>query len=95
MSKHKKTRQEKIIADLRRQLLQTERIIPLSSPQSVSEESQQYNNSPVRVSSLQTAPYLFSDLLRTSLVTCAIIAGEFTLLFLLKKHLIILPTLSF
>ena len=97
MAKQKKTRQEKIIADLRRQLALTERKPSFSIPPSTSLKPQQkyiVPIVPIKTISL-TNSYLLPDLTKTTLVTSAILAGELVLFFLLKKQILILPMVKF
>lgn len=94
MAKQKKTRQEKIIADLRRQLTQTKRKLPTSiiSP-SISLTAQPQYNMPIKTAFPHS--YLLPDLTKTSLVTSIILIGEFVLFFLLKKQILVLPMITF
>ncbi len=87
MTRHKKNRQEKIIADLRRQLSQTERKLPTRPSSILLAPQPQYAEyiSPSKTVSIQISPYLLQDLIKTSLVTGAIVVGELGLLFLLKR----------
>lgn len=97
MSKHKKTRQQKIIADLRRQL-----ILGGGYPQSplVFAKPKEVKNNylevlPTSTTSLQNYPYIKRDLLKTVLLTGSIVVVELLLSFLLKTHLIKLPMGNF
>ena len=86
MSKHKKTLKEKIIADFNRQVYSFENKntpLNISAPKIVvNENSQSYT-------------YVVDDVLKTIILTAAIIAGEVILFFLLKNHVIILPKISY
>jgi len=86
MSKHKKTRKEKIIADYRHQvyILENKNIAVNSSaiPKAVNENS--YFNT-----------YILKDVLKTGILTCSIIAMEVVFFFLLKKHLFLIPNLNY
>jgi hypothetical protein len=86
MSKHKQTRKEKIIADYRHQvyILKNKDIfisnaIPVTN---VGENS--YSNT-----------HIAQDVLKTGMLTCTIIAAQVILFFLLTKHIISIPNLSY
>jgi hypothetical protein len=84
--KHKKTRKQKIAADFRHQ------VYVLRS-----------NNAPLDKSTPAIAvvenPYLNThvakDVLKTSILTCSIIALQIILYFLLKRHIITLPIVMY
>lgn len=97
MSKHKKTRQQKIIADLRRKIQQTQILHhPDSSnfQKTVSFVPLVTQHTVPRVIE-KTYPYLSHDLLKTTVATSSIVFLELFLFFLLKKHIIVLPMLHF
>lgn len=106
MSKRKKTRQQKVIADLRRQLIQT------TSNGSTTPSIKLNGNNPdttttkglysLNVSVPQQgntiivrAEYLKHDLLKTCMVTAAIVACELILFFGLKQHIFSLTGLQY
>lgn len=102
MSNHKKTRQQKIIADLHRKLQSV-------SPATKSIEANSDQKSlPVRPSfSLAFTPsmhtpqrtisyaYIGHDLKKIVLVTMGIVFFESVLFFLLKNHILVLPFVQF
>ena len=107
MSKRKKTRQQKQIADLRQKLHH------LSPTQSSEESNTQIQNSlstqsnrltytPVSTPQLQKTaafaysnPYLKHDLAKTALLVVAVVVFEMVLLFILKQHILVLPFANF
>ena len=86
MSKHKKTRKEKIIADYRHQVyILKNKNTPFDIP-------------PVAVTTNEDAHfsvYALKDVLKTGLLTCSIVAAEIILFFLLKRHIILIPNLNY
>lgn len=84
----KKTRQQKIIADLHRRLLmtKTESIKTTPSPQSETTNIKHLT---------YTNPYLVKDLKKTAMLTAGIVLGQLFLFFLLKQHLLVLPGISY
>jgi len=96
----RKTRQQKIIADLRRQLTKTvepinldtvvEKKTPIKQGITLPERSQ---TSPQRLT--YTNPYLINDLRKTAILTSCIIVAQFFLFFLLRQHILILPGISY
>lgn len=105
MPKYKKTKQQKIIKDLRRKLLYNtpssktpeEKAETVSLPQ-VNEKTialQNYNlstsNIPKVTDSKSNNPYLIHDLKKTGILTGTIILAQIVLLFLLKYHILVLP----
>lgn len=108
MSKHKKTRQEKIISDLRHKLQIQNQIT--SSPETPTLKYEFKRNSGIGVKSntikfnnqqktnlteVKTYPYLIHDLLKTGILTLSIVILECLLLFSLKSHMLNLPGLNF
>lgn len=81
MTRKRRTRQQKIISDLRRQLMQTE-AIPQVSPR---------NNivfAPLPPpKTIVSNPYVFSDLLRTAVVSTALVGCELVLFFAMQRFL--------
>jgi hypothetical protein len=86
MSKHKKTRKEKIIADYRHQVYILEnKNIPVNSPaipDSINESS-------------YFSTYILKDVLKTGILTCSIIVAEIIFFFLLRKHVFLIPNLNY
>ncbi|MEK7517724.1 MAG: hypothetical protein AAB583_04190 [Patescibacteria group bacterium] len=77
---HKKTREQKIAADLRRQhFAYTE-----TASHSIS-----------NASAISTHSYIKHDILKTFLLTAFIIGFQIILFILLKNHIIVLPMVSY
>lgn len=92
MSKAKKTRQQKIIADLRRKVV-------LQSPQHYYTVTKPLEK-PVMTQSFQkehvyASPFLFSDLRKTMFITTVVIGIELALFFLLVKQIITIPMVNY
>ncbi|OGH37512.1 MAG: hypothetical protein A3B44_02875 [Candidatus Levybacteria bacterium RIFCSPLOWO2_01_FULL_38_21] len=89
----RKTRKQKIIADLHRQLytLKSREASSLKS-----EEAPKRQEIP-SISSADTKvySYLIKDISKTAVVTTAIIIGQFIFFFLLKNHLVKIPGLNY
>ena len=86
MSKHKKTRKEKIVADYRHQVYILEnKNIPLNNPPvaTIVHESAHFNT------------YALKDILKTGILTCSIVAAQIVLFLLLKRHIILIPNLNY
>ncbi len=98
MSKDKKTRQQKVIADLRRKLNNTKNnqisTVPTVSLKSVN-LSQISMTKPTFTSTINSGAYLISDLKRTTFLTAILVGAEIILLFLLKHKIINLSMLQF
>ena len=104
MSKRKKTREQKIISDLRRKITLSRQPNQIkTSTQDVNSETPQKaftfsipsimpqkNN----VQSSTIYPYLFSDLRKTTALTGLILCVELLLFFLMKNHLLTLFSLG-
>jgi hypothetical protein len=85
-ARHKKTRKEKIIADYRHQvyILKNENM-PLDKPAlAVTVNENSYLNI-----------HILKDVLKTGILTSVIIALQLILLFLLQKHIIMLPIVKY
>ena|SRR3989339_653465 len=102
MNKHKKTREQKIISDLRRRLsLQAETVkktIPEEEIKRTKELNYNYNASqmPVKPSTvIYTHEYLRKDLSKTAFLTFSIIAFELLLFLLFKNQILRLPFIGF
>lgn len=91
MSKDKKTRQQKIIADLRRRLAEPATQREYSPQDSLPTSAFKYrleNHQPTDSfvsSSVNTYSYLVHDLLKTVYVTCGIVTLELLLFYFGKK----------
>ena len=96
----RKTRQQKIIADLRRQLIKTsvpikvestmekkESPMPIATPREHIQVSQQ------RLT--YTNPYLAKDLRKTAFLTSCIVVAQLFLFILLRQHILLLPGISY
>ena len=109
MAKKKKTRQQKIIADLRRQIyasqpesnLLVEKIEKKvekqdqSSGFSIKESYLTENKKTFSTSGLVNTSYLINDLRKTALLTLSIIAVQLVLLFILRSHIFVLNGLIY
>lgn len=105
MGKYKKTRKEKIITDLRHKLnaVKNQNLYAIVTPteqitiqkKSTIEPVDQNVNSPVTTTLINSYPYLKHDVLKILILTLAIVTFQIALLFILKRHLIILPGLRF
>jgi hypothetical protein len=100
MAKKKKTRQQKIIADLRRQIPTSQNLTVSYEPKREAEKIQ-ITQLP-KVSTFKNPgittinpTYLIKDLQKTTILSLAIVAGQFILLFLLKNHIISIGGLSY
>lgn len=97
MSKRKKTRQQKIITDLRRKLILDTRYpqspLVFAKPKEIKNNYQ--DALPTSTALLQNYPYIKRDLLKTAFLTGSIVVLELLLSFLLKTHLIKLPMGNF
>ena len=107
MAKKKKTRQQKIIADLRRQVYASQ---PESNPLIVEkktekkEESVSFNlkesflpekKQSSSTSTLVNTSYLINDLRKTTILTLSIVALQLVLLFILRSHIFVLNGLIY
>ncbi|MGH7245903.1 MAG: hypothetical protein ACREGI_03150 [Candidatus Levyibacteriota bacterium] len=102
MGKHRKTREQKIITELRRKLTQTslndlpkdQDITPVHHEEKPSHITYQFS---VKKSIAQTAttPYLFHDLQKTIFLSLAVIAAEIILFTFLRNHIISLPFIGY
>jgi hypothetical protein len=92
MGNKQKTRKEKIIADLRRQLYS------LGNQGVASSENykpKHTGNSKVVTTTLNAYPYLLHDILKTGILTMSIVACQVILFLILKKHILVLPIVSY
>lgn len=89
MGKYKKTRQEKIITDLRRKLNTTSNTLGSLS------KVTQPNPVSVNPSTIDLNQYLIGDLSKTAFLTGLIILVEFFIFVLLKNRVFVLPAISF
>lgn len=98
MRKHKKTRKEKLIADLHRKLQLQKRVATVNSaPQYRIEKTfrakQTIQTDSIVVKSL--SPYLLHDFLKTLFLTFGIVVIQVVLFALLKTHTIVFPFIRF
>lgn len=86
MSKHKKTRKEKVIADYRHQVyILKNKNIPLNnSTLAIPVNENSYSNT-----------HVLKDVLKTGILSFSIIAAQIILFFLLKRHLVSIPNLNY
>ena len=96
----RKTRQQKIIADLRRQLSKTSEPVRTETivEKKVSFEPKVAQIEHARVSPQRltyTNPYLAKDLRKTAILTACIVVSQLFLFILLRQHLLILPGISY
>lgn len=99
MGKSRKTKAQKIIADLRRQLQQVNQAQNVNVVVPTLPKIHHYT-SRVSVHSTKTIntgeiKELSSDLLKTAIVSISIVAFEMVLFFLFKIHLLVLPKIYF
>lgn len=96
MGKRRKTYKEKLISDLRRKVYSLE---GLNTASFEPEKKNQQANRPSSTSSavlLQNPyPYLLKDISKTAILTGSIIAVQILLFFVLKKHIVVLPWVSY
>ena len=105
MAKKKKTRQQKIIADLRRQLLkknlssQKSQIAKFDRPQVDTPQEiltkKEPATEPKSKDSAMNYNYLIHDLKKTALLTTSIVALQIILFLVLTNKILILPGLSY
>ncbi|MBI4079311.1 MAG: hypothetical protein HY429_03385 [Candidatus Levybacteria bacterium] len=94
MSKTKKTRQQKIIADLRRRV----GLQPLQQPPPTLTQATKKLHTGATFSYIEetyTSSFLLSDLRKTLLVTATIVGVETLLFFLHVKQVITIPMVSY
>ena len=88
MRKHKKTRQEKIIADLHRKLQFQRTSSGALEQYSIVQPALKPIVSSYTVPSVHTYTYLKSDLIKIFFLTCSILASQTILFFLLKHNIV-------
>jgi hypothetical protein len=91
MAKKKKTRQEKIKADLRHQLPQAP-VYVVSQP---TEKVQAGTPIYIESSTLSTHSYFARDLQKTIFLTLSVLAGQIVLFYFLQNHVIKLPFITY
>ena len=89
--RHKKTRQEKILADLRRKNF----VYTLENKNLPSMINLQDNISKTNIADVSSYSYIRHDILKTSLLTASIIGFQIILFIFLKNHIIVLPMVSY
>ena len=97
MSRHKKTRKEKIIADYRHQVYILK---DKSSTESVLDKDMSFNNStPAPAIAVYedsyTNTHVLRDITKTGILTFSIITFQIILFFLLTRHIITLPIVKY
>ena len=98
MKKRKKTRQEKIIADLHRKIQLQKQVNDLPSYQydkTVKLTQTHIINTQILSDGKKLNPYLLPDLVKTLFVTGAILVLEIGLFFILKNRIFVLLNMSF
>ncbi len=98
MSKRKKTRQAKIISDLRRKIAQTDITPPAQvvSPHRHEQFTSATYSMPKKVYTDEYSnTHIIKDLQKTTLVTIGILAVEAVLFLLLKNQLLSIPIIGF
>lgn len=98
MGNKKKTRKEKIIADLRRQLhysLENQNISFSQNNKLKGSINTTTINSKASPTLLNAYPYLLSDILKTGIVTISLVAFQIILFLILKKHILVLPGVNY
>ena len=100
MSKLKKTRQKKMIADLHRKLHQQQSISSVSTPEQKTHYTytMKHIQAPTAIHTTTTITnlsFIKHDLIKTAFVTGAIISLQILLFFLLKAHIIKIPMISY
>ncbi len=108
MAKFKKTKQQKIIAQLHRKLQLQSRLI--SKPHENIEKEvlenivekdlvSKHANTSIQTKTLPIAPesvaYVYKDLMKTAILTSAVTLSQLAFFFLLKKHILILPMINY
>ena len=92
MSKHRKTLEQKKIADLRHKVYAFKiNNIPSLEPNALTTEAKIASST----ASVNKYPYLLHDILKTGILTGSIVILQTLLLFLLKKHILILPMVKY
>ena len=111
MAKKRKTRQQKILADLRHNFnhaIVNQKMPSVNIPAKRESYKQKFPSEQVQKTALiKTAqkfqspssanayPYLIKDLSKTGILTVAILTFQITLFFLLKNHILIIPGLNY
>ena len=89
MAKRKKTRQQKMIADIRHQ------VYSLEGSSSISVEKTPPIPSIPQIVQATSYNYLKHDLIKTAFLTGIILAVQSILFFLLKNHILTIPKVSY
>ncbi|MBI2031330.1 MAG: hypothetical protein HYT08_01825 [Candidatus Levybacteria bacterium] len=102
MSRHKKkTRKQKVLADLHRKMqsLETHSSIALNEEKKIKSSEvpriKPQTTVTYRPLAINTYPFLLKDISRTGILTAIILAFQIILLFLLKNHIISLQGISY
>ncbi len=98
MSK-RKTRKEKVIAQLRRKISQTQNTNNTETHSSVLTSSMysltKFSDQKLDSTAINATPYFYSDLLKTLMVTAAIIGSELILYLLIYRNSLKIPVINF
>lgn len=101
MSKHKKTKEQKIISSLHRQLeIHTQQAAPSSRHIVSASSTYSYKAKPSHGQKTVSLPasdlaHVRYDLIKTTLLTSSIVAALLVLYYVLKTHLIAIPLISY
>ncbi len=94
MAKNRKTRQEKKLADLRHNFVHSSVNQITFEAKTQQKELIKAFSSP-KLASANSYPYLVKDLSKTGILTLTILAFQTILFILLKKHIFVIPGLSY
>ena len=96
MGKKRKTYKEKIIADLRRKVYSLEAQKPNSweAKESKIISSMPFHNKATTVP-INSHIYLSKDIFKTGILTASVIGIQIILFLILKKHILVLPGVSY
>ena len=96
MAKHRKTLEQKKLADLRRKFYSFDRVKrDLDQVRLGLDAISESKNVAITVSPTNKYPYLISDILKTGILTGLIIVMQIILFFLLKNHVLVLPMVKY
>lgn len=101
MAKKKKTRQQKIVADLKRELVkktlssQNDQVVKLDTPKEILPKKEFLAKPVEKKDNATNYNYLIRDLRKTALLTTSIIALQIILFFILTNKILVLPGLSY
>ncbi len=92
MGKRRKTYKEKLISDLRRKVYNPEGLNTASFAPEKKNPVLLQNQAQLDQSQY---PYLLKDISKTAILTASIIAVQILLFFVLKKHIVVLPGVTY